>query len=133
MQQIDLGRCWLYANKSGTYARHQRVFPFYDKIVAMARKKLFDEENKVFSNPVKVNGDTYYITQKTAKSYRNAFDVYPFTQKCIEHIKTNIENGEIDEDNESVMTCPAMTLELKEGEITSVQINIRSYRSPNKN
>jgi len=128
MRQMDLGRCWLYANEHGTYARHQRVFPFYEQIVAIARKKLLEEENKEFSIPIKINGDTYYITHRTAKSYRRAYDLDSFTQKCIGHIETNLEEREVNEEDETVITCPAMILKLKGEEIISVQINTRGCK-----
>lgn len=128
MDDLDLERCNLHPNKNGTYNRIQRVFPFYDSVSIIVKEMLITSAKipkpKV---PLRFKDDVYYITSKTEKSYKKVYDIPRFDSTSIEHLRQCLSKGE--RVNGRIIT-PELILNIKNNEISSVQINTKNYISP---
>lgn len=122
MENIDLERCNIHPNSNGTYPRNQRIFPFYDSVGEVVKRMLFKDPSEEV--PVEINGKTYYITQRTIKSYTKVYDLERFDENCMEHLMRCLTSGT--RDNGKIVSRD-LIFNLRGSQISSVEINIDDY------
>lgn len=128
MENIDLERCNLFPNANRTYARHQKVFPFYDSVGEIVKRMLLkDPSESEYPMPVRINGDTYNITQKTIESYTKVYGLKEFDQDCMRHLMQCLMSGTR---NNRKIISRNLIFNLKGKEVSSVKINCTGYKAP---
>ncbi len=89
MKKMDLERCGLRPNKNGRYARHQRVFPFYDKVAAIARKKILKQDG---NNEDKKGKPPGYSLDPPTKTYEQIIRENELIQRRFDLIAKRQQN-----------------------------------------
>jgi len=118
-ENINPQRLGFHASNHNTYARHQYVFPLYDKVAEKARQTVFDKWRGMekSSTPFSVNGDTYYITRQGKNDFCKIYSFKDFNPSFIEHFTNSIMKGNF---KEGKYYCPNMVLTLNGRKITAV-------------
>jgi hypothetical protein len=124
--RLDLKQLGMRVSDKGTYSRVHFVYPAYDLLAGMARKKILGDLNDP-SIPIVIgeNGLIVYLTKKGRDSYCEAYGLEIFDEDCLEDLRQELREVELGKSeilDDKPISTQNLEIHIKWGKINSCSL-----------